>query len=99
MLAFRDRPRESNERIQQLLRGAKKVQDKNRASRAFWWLGHPQLRAALAEALNHNHVNNPAAFPPGPARGRTRRAGTGIMEDTWAGSAGKAGRRSWRRRC
>jgi serine/threonine-protein kinase len=63
VLAFQDRPGESNERIQQLLRGAKKAQDKNRTTRAFWWLGHPQIREVLAEALNHNHDNNPAAFP------------------------------------
>jgi serine/threonine-protein kinase len=65
VLAFRNRPKESNQQILQMAKGARKAQEKGHARALYWWLVHPQLREMLAEALNYNHINDPQNFPAG----------------------------------
>jgi hypothetical protein len=61
VLAFRDRPKESNEGFLRLL--TKRPGDKFAGGKAPW-VTHPRLREMVARALNHNHANAPDQFPP-----------------------------------
>lgn len=59
-LAFRDRPDESNELFQLALR----KKDNDKSFKRSLVLANPTVREMIAEALNHNHRNSPASFPP-----------------------------------
>jgi serine/threonine-protein kinase len=60
VLAFQDKPKESNDRFQVFL-NPKVAEKLSLGPRGL--LNHPQLRAAIAEALHHNLANAPDAFP------------------------------------
>jgi tRNA A-37 threonylcarbamoyl transferase component Bud32 len=62
VLAYRDQPRESNALLLKLYRAWQSQQHPN-APKGFWF-HNPQMRQAIAEALNRNYLNAPQDFPP-----------------------------------
>jgi serine/threonine-protein kinase len=62
VLAFRDQAHESNKLILYVLNLANKSTGGNPLGKVHWLSNRP-LRTMLAEALNHNYANDPAAFP------------------------------------
>jgi serine/threonine-protein kinase len=56
VLAFRDKPAQSNKQFLKAL-------DKGEKAGRFW-IHTPAVRQIIAEALNHNHENAPGMFPP-----------------------------------
>jgi eukaryotic-like serine/threonine-protein kinase len=60
VLAFRDKPEESNKLFQSIL-NSKKAELLSTGPRAL--LNNPHFRETLAEALHHNQVNAPQTFP------------------------------------
>jgi hypothetical protein len=62
VLAFRNQPQESNERLQMILENERL----EKFAGGPWnrsWLNYPQLREVMAQALNFNHANSPGTFP------------------------------------
>jgi len=74
VLAFQDKPGESNKQFRKAL-----FLDKGEKGGRFW-INTPAIRAIMAEALNHNYENAPRAFPAGlehfrhPPRPKTKPA-------------------------